>query len=200
MFTSRAEFRLSLRCDNADLRLTPIGIAAGCVGPARRAAFDTYSHAVTTALAQAEGDTRTPQDLASIGLHVKADGQRRGALDLLGRDYDQARINAAFPWMAQLEPRVREQVEIGARYHGYLQRQHVEARQMRASDAVDLPTDIDYSRIGGLSTEMRERLGAARPPSIGALSRIPGITPPAVMAVIGYVRSLQGSVSRETAA
>ena len=200
MFTSRAEFRLSLRCDNADLRLTPIGIAAGCVGTARHEAFNSYSRAIGAAFERAENDLRTPQELSAAGIQVKTDGQRRGALDLLCRDYDDARLDATFSWLAGLERRVREQLEIEARYHGYLQRQHVEARHMRASESVDLPTDIEYERIGGLSTEMRERLTAAQPPSIGALSRIPGITPPAVMAVIGYVRAIQGGVSRGTLA
>jgi tRNA uridine 5-carboxymethylaminomethyl modification enzyme len=192
MFTSRAEYRLTLRCDNADLRLTPIGIDAGCVGADRRAAFEQHAGSLATAIALAETDVKTPQDLAQHGLIVKADGQSRGVLDLMGHDHDDANLTAAFPWLIDLPPRTLEQLNIEARYKGYLPRQRNEARQLRTNDAVNLPPDIDYTVVGGLSTEMRERLVRAQPGSMGALSRIPGITPPAVMAVIGHVRQRQG--------
>jgi tRNA uridine 5-carboxymethylaminomethyl modification enzyme len=191
MFTSRAEYRLTLRCDNADLRLTPIGIDAGCVGPMRRAAFGTHSTLVATALERASRDVRTPQALASHGVVVKADGQHRGVLDVLGGQADTNAILSAFPWLSSLPPRVYEQVEVEALYKGYLPRQLSEAKQLRAQDAAALPSELDYGRIGGLSNEMRERLEAARPATLGALTRIPGITPPAIVAVIGHARMVQ---------
>jgi tRNA uridine 5-carboxymethylaminomethyl modification enzyme len=195
MFTSRAEFRLSLRCDNADLRLTPISTALGCVGAVRSRKFGDYQKSVAAAVVQAENDTKTPQDLQYHGLTVKADGQRRGVFDLLGKGFELPALAGAFPWLLDLAPRVLDQVRVEALYRGYLGRQEIEARHLRASDAVGLPADIDYTRIGGLSTEMLERLNATRPESFGALSRIPGMTPPAILAVVGHVRRLQAAQS-----
>jgi tRNA uridine 5-carboxymethylaminomethyl modification enzyme len=201
MFTSRAEFRLSLRPDNADVRLTPIGLDAGCVGTDRNVAYQRHAAAMSEALEHAERDVRSPLELASQGIGVKNDGQRRGLLDVLAQDGDPALAAAAFPWFLALAPRIRAQLVIEAQYRGYLRRQATEVKQLRASDNVAFPDDVDYARIGGLSVEMRERLVAARPGSFGELTRIPGLTPPAIIAVISHVRSNQrrpAPVSRET--
>jgi tRNA uridine 5-carboxymethylaminomethyl modification enzyme len=200
MFTSRAEFRLSLRPDNADLRLTPLGMEIGCVGAERAGAFLTHEKQVRHALAQAEADTRTTAELARFGISTRADGQRRGVLHLLSQGVGDRTLEAAFPWLGGLSSRIREQLAITGQYGGFLSRQRAEAQQLRQSDTVLIPEDVDYRAVGGLSREMIERLEAARPSSFGVLTRVAGLTPPAALAVMTHVRSRTGpsSVSRET--
>ncbi len=190
MFTSRAEFRLTLRCDNADVRLTPWGVSLGCVGEQRRSAFNAYALEYASALALASTDTRSAQSLSEHGIVVRADGAPRTFIDLQPSRYGAEQIEAAFPWLKSLTPRVRQQLEISAQYQGYLNRQDAEVRQLRAVEQVSLPWDMDYARVGGLSAEIREKLILSRPNSFGAMGRIPGVTPPAILAVMGRLRQM----------
>ena len=189
MFTSRAEYRLTLRADNADLRLTRAGMAWGCVGALRAQVFAREEQSIADAMQRAAAESFPAAALKLAGIAATADGRRRSVLDLLaGSTAGIEALEALCPWLGTLSARVRKHLEAEARYSGYLVRQAREIRQLAAETAIALPQDLDYGRIGGLSTEMRERLAAARPSSFSAAQRVPGITPAALMALIAHLR------------
>jgi tRNA uridine 5-carboxymethylaminomethyl modification enzyme len=189
MFTSRAEFRLTLRADNADQRLTGRGISLGVVGAERASVFHVKQAALDDARAAAQSLTLTPAEAARAGLPVKADGQRRNLLQLLAYPTigfaDLARI---WPQIGAWPPAVREQVEIDAAYAGYLDRQAADAEAFRRDEDLRLPPDLDYAAVGGLSNEVREKLLAVRPLTLGQAARIEGVTPGALTALLAHVR------------
>jgi tRNA uridine 5-carboxymethylaminomethyl modification enzyme len=189
MFTSRAEYRLTLRADNADQRLTGKGIAIGCVGGVRAAQFQTKMAALTAARELATSLSVTPNEAARHGLALNHDGQRRTAFDLLSYPSlgmtDLARI---WPQLAKLEAKVAEQLEIDAKYAVYLDRQSADIDAYRRDESFALPVELDYAALPGLSHEIRQKLEASRPRTIGQAGRIDGITPAALTLLVAHVR------------
>jgi len=189
MFTSRAEYRLSLRADNADQRLTDIGLGWGCVGSARQAVWQTRKEGLRAARALAGGLSATPTELSRAGLEVNQDGRRRSALELMAfSDVGFERIAGYWPVLQGLDSSIRAQLEIDAIYAGYLERQEAEIASFRKEEDMTLPGNLDYDAIGSLSNEMRQKLAAARPATLGAAGRIPGVTPAALVALLRHVK------------
>jgi tRNA uridine 5-carboxymethylaminomethyl modification enzyme len=193
MFTSRAEYRLTLRADNADQRLTGRGIALGCIGGARAERYRAKIAALEAARAIAHSQSLTPTQAARHGLALRRDGQRRSAFEILSYPEigiaDLARIWPAF---GALDAKIAAQLEIDAKYHVYLSRQAADVESYRRDESLILGEDLDYAILPGLSNEVRQKLQLHRPRTIGQAGRIDGVTPAALTLLVAYLRRARG--------
>ncbi len=190
MFTSRAEFRLKLRADNADQRLTGAGIALGCVGRERQAHFEAKTKALSEGLSLLNQLSLTPTEAARHGLTVNRDGRRRTAFELLSfPDISFDHLMPIWPELGSLAPQIAAQLGVDARYAAYLRRQDEDVAQLKRDEAVSIPVDFDYAAIPSLSAEVRQKLVQHRPGTIAQAGRIEGVTPAALLTLLARVKA-----------
>jgi tRNA uridine 5-carboxymethylaminomethyl modification enzyme len=189
MFTSRAEYRLTLRADNADQRLTEEGVKAGVVGSHRREMFHVKRSSIDAARERLQALTLTPNEARAQDIKINLDGKRRNGLELMGyAGVDLARLRQVWPELSDVTPQIAEQMEIEAQYAGYLDRQEADIVAFRRDEDMRLPADLDYRAMGGLSNEAKDKLSTVRPATLGQAARIEGMTPGAISAVLGHLR------------
>ena len=189
MFTSRSEYRLLLRADNADLRLTPLGIDVGCVGRDRQRLFENKSTRIKEGFKIVKKYKFSPDALLKKGIKINKDGKKRNIIDLLSfSNITTPKLKKILPELNDLEDDVIEQIEIEAKYAGYLDRQRMDIKDFEKEENLLIPKSTNYKLVGSLSNEIIEKLSKIKPPTLGAASRISGVTPAATIALLRYIK------------
>ncbi|QZO05837.1 tRNA uridine-5-carboxymethylaminomethyl(34) synthesis enzyme MnmG [Agrobacterium vitis] len=188
MFTSRAEFRLSLRADNADMRLTPMGIAIGCIASDQETRFKHYKRQIDETIQMFEARKLTPNEAVAVGIPVNQDGRRRSALELLAYpDISIADLSRLWPDLSALDTKVAEAVEIHATYAVYMDRQNADIAATKRDEDRLIPKDFDYASLSGLSNELKQKLEKTRPENLSQAAKVEGMTPAAISLLIAFL-------------
>ena len=189
MFTSRSEHRLLLRADNADQRLTPLGIDIGCVGLDRQRIFDYKKNKIDEGFRIARKFSISPDALLKKGIKINKDGKKRNIIDLLSfSNITTKKLKKILPELEKLDKEVIEQIEIEAKYSGYLERQRVDILDFKKDENLKIPNNINYKLVGSLSNEIVEKLSKIKPLTLGVASRVSGVTPAAIIAILRYIK------------
>ncbi|PST17607.1 tRNA uridine-5-carboxymethylaminomethyl(34) synthesis enzyme MnmG [Mesorhizobium plurifarium] len=197
MFTSRAEYRLSLRADNADMRLTPVGIELGCVGDARRQRFETWRHFYAAGRSLLRSLSVTPSEGQRFGLKLNQDGQRRTAFEILsypGQSIDA--LTRLWPELQAISPGVVEALEIDAAYAVYMERQASDIAGVRRDETTAIPDDFDYDMLPGLSNELKQKLAQHKPRNLAQATKVDGMTPAAISLILSWLRRQERHAQR----
>ena len=196
MFTSRAEYRLSLRADNADQRLTPLGIKINCVGESRSEIFLDKQKKIIQILDHLKTNLISPNEASKYKIKIAQDGVKRSGIELMAqRNLNMAKIRQVWPSTPSFGPLLDEQVEIDAHYAGYLKRQSHDIASFKKDEMIKIPNEIDYDLFSGLSNEIKSKLKKVKPKTLGQALRIDGVTPAAAIILLSYIKSKRNKVS-----
>ena len=196
MFTSRAEYRLSLRADNADQRLSPLGIKINCVGNVRSKIFLDKQKKLIQILDYLKSNLISPNEASKYDIKISQDGVKRSGIELMAqRNLNMAKIRQIWPTLPSYGAGLDDQVEIDAHYSGYLKRQSHDIAAFKKDEGIKIPNTIDYDIFSGLSNEVKSKLKLIKPKTLGQALRIDGVTPAAAIILLGYIKSKKNKAS-----